>query len=155
MGRKPKTKSHKIKALSEYLEDTSHSEFAKSVQISQSHLSLILTGIKKASLPLCNRIIQATRLEVKFKDLRPDLYEDILQIGRSIKEDCMDKIGCLFENGPIEIEKVAQYYDDAHCFACPNHDTCKILTEGAAQKPVEEADFRHHEKLDNEGPDAS
>jgi DNA-binding transcriptional regulator YdaS (Cro superfamily) len=86
-GRKPNMKECKIKALGEYLDGTSHTEFARSIGISQPMLSLILKGERQASLQLCNKIIQETRLEVKFIDLRPDLYDDILQIGKSIMEE--------------------------------------------------------------------
>jgi transcriptional regulator with XRE-family HTH domain len=86
VGRKPNNKTHKIKALSEYLFDRGHTKFAEAVKISKGHLSLILSGNKQASLQLVNRIACETEMEVTLKDLRPDLYKQILEYGNMEKE---------------------------------------------------------------------
>ena len=78
-GRKPNNKTHKVKALSEYLFGKCHGEFAKSIQTSKAHLSLILSGKKQASLKLVNRIAFETEFEVTMKDLRPDIYNKIME----------------------------------------------------------------------------
>lgn len=87
MGRKPKTGSHKLKALSQYLKDKSHTEFVKAVDISTGHLSMILTGKRKASLKLANRIIQHTDEEVTLKDLRPDIVKDVMKYAEKRQEE--------------------------------------------------------------------
>ncbi len=87
MGRKPKTKSHKLKVLSRYLKDKSHTEFVKAIDISTGHLSMILTGKRKASLPVANRIIQETGMEVTLEDLRPDIYNGVMKYAEKRQED--------------------------------------------------------------------
>ena len=62
---------------------------------------------------------------------------------------------CFYEDGPIDLGEVAYKYDDAHCQGCANVYDCKTLFEGKVEKPIEEADFRHNEKVDSEGPGAS
>ncbi len=81
MGRKPKNASHKLKALSMYLKDKSHTKFAKDIEISTGHLSMLLTGKRQVTLILSNRIKQHTNDEVSLKDLRPDLYKELLKSG--------------------------------------------------------------------------
>jgi DNA-binding transcriptional regulator YdaS (Cro superfamily) len=87
MGRKPKTKSYKLKALGMYLEDKSHTDFVKAIEISNGHLSLILTGKRKASLKLANRIIQHTDEEVTLNDLRPDIVKDVMKYAEKRQEE--------------------------------------------------------------------
>lgn len=79
MGRNPKTENHTLKALSKYLEGKSHSDFAFKVKISNTHLSLCLSGKKKPSLSLCVRISQATKGKVNFKHLLPDVYREVMK----------------------------------------------------------------------------
>jgi DNA-binding transcriptional regulator YdaS (Cro superfamily) len=79
MGRKPKIEIHKIKALSNYLNGKSHTEFARSVNISCTHLSSCLTGRSKPSLDLSVRISKVTDGAVTFKDLRPDVYKEVMK----------------------------------------------------------------------------
>ena len=80
MGRKPDNSNHQLKAMSAYLEyyKGSHQDFAKSIDISKSHLTNILMGRKKASLLVCNKIMMQTRGDIVLKDLRPDLHAEIL-----------------------------------------------------------------------------
>lgn len=92
MGRKPKNRSHKMKELSLFLRDKSHTEFAKAVNISTGHLSMILTGKRPPSLPLVNRIRQETNEEVTLEDLRPDLYKEILKVGINYAEKRQEDI---------------------------------------------------------------
>ena len=87
MGRKPKTKSYKLKALGLYLKDKSHTEFVKAIEISNGHLSLILTGKRKASLKLANRIIQHTNEEVTLEDIRPDIYNGVMKYAEKRQEE--------------------------------------------------------------------
>jgi len=87
MGRKPKNKSHKLKSLSLYLRDKSHTDFAKSVEISTGHLSMILTGKRKASLPVANRLIQETNEEVTLEDLRPDIIREVFKRAGKRQEE--------------------------------------------------------------------
>lgn len=82
LGRKPNIKEYKLKVLGEYLEEENHTLFANSIGISQPMLSLILKGERKASLQLCNRIIQETCLEVRLEDLRPDIYSEIMEYAK-------------------------------------------------------------------------
>ena len=86
LGRKPNNKEHEVKALSEYLLDRCHEKFAESVQISKTHLSLILSGKRRASLQLVNRIIFETRFKVTLKDLNPELHKEIMKYGEMQKE---------------------------------------------------------------------
>ena len=79
MGRKPKTDNHKLKVLSAYLNDKSHTQFAKSVEISCTHLSSILSGRSKPSLVLSVRISQKTKGEVTFEDLRKDIFDEVMK----------------------------------------------------------------------------
>ena len=81
MGRKPDNNNHQLTALSEYLKDKNHGEFAKAIQISATHLSNILSGTRKASLPIVNRIIQETNFAIILRDLRPDIYEEVMKYG--------------------------------------------------------------------------
>ena len=92
MGRKPKNESHKSKALSLYLKDKSHTKFAKDVEISTGHLSMILTGKREASLQLVNRIRQHTNEEVSLEDLRPDLYKEILKASIDYTEKRQEEV---------------------------------------------------------------
>ena len=87
LGRKPKNRTHKIKALSAYLFGRDHGEFARIIQISNGQLSSILSGKRKASLVLVNRIALETEMQVTLEDLRPDLYESILRYNEIKKED--------------------------------------------------------------------
>jgi len=87
MGRKPKNKSHKLKAFSLYLKDKSHTEFVKAIEISTGHLSMILIGKRKASLKLANRIIQHTDEEVTLEDLRPDIVKDVMKYAVKRQEE--------------------------------------------------------------------
>lgn len=84
MGRKPDNNNHKLTALSDYLKDKNHGDFAKAIKTSPAHLSNILSGARKASLPIVNRIIQETDLEIKLKDLRPDIYEEVMKYGNGL-----------------------------------------------------------------------
>ncbi|MCK5616703.1 hypothetical protein KAR91_83350 [Candidatus Pacearchaeota archaeon] len=86
LGRKPNNEEHKVKALSEYLLNRCHEKFAGSIQISKTHLSLILSGKRKAPLPLANRIILETKFEVTLKDLNPELYGEIMKYGKMSRE---------------------------------------------------------------------
>jgi hypothetical protein len=64
----------------------------------------------------------------------------------------MELIGCLISNERMEMSEAAKNYDDDYCkTTCPHHDVCRVLQHGA-ERPAEEADFRYHEKIDNEGP---
>ena len=68
-----------------------------------------------------------------------------------------DGVRCFFVNGGtegVDLGVAAGNYDNVYCSGCSNHYECKTLIEGAGQKPIEEADFRYHGKVDNEGPDA-
>jgi len=87
MGRKPKNKSHKLKVLSTWLRDKSHTEFAKAINISTGHLSMILTGKRKASLSVANRIIQEANEEVILEDLRPDIVKDVMKYPGKRQEE--------------------------------------------------------------------
>ena len=86
MGRKPNNKNHKLKVLSAWLEEENHSKFAKAIRISGTHLSLILSGKRKATMFVANRIIQETNLEVSLEDIRPDLHKEVMEITNRIKE---------------------------------------------------------------------
>lgn len=87
MGRKPNNKRHKLKALSSYLKDKNHSEFAKSIKISPAHLSYILIGKRKPSLQVANRIVMESEFEVTLDQLRPDLYEEIMRYAEKLKKE--------------------------------------------------------------------
>jgi len=82
-GRKSNPKNHKIKNLSYYLNDKCHSLFAKKINISPAHLSMILNGTRKASMFVSNKIILETEFEVTLKDLRLDLYNEIMKYGKN------------------------------------------------------------------------
>lgn len=87
MGRKPDNSNHQLKALSAYLEYYSgnHQDFAKMINISKSHLTNILMGRKKASLLICNKIMMQTRGDIVLKDMRADLYEEIMEYADNNK----------------------------------------------------------------------
>jgi DNA-binding transcriptional regulator YdaS (Cro superfamily) len=76
-----------MQALSIYLKDQSYTEFVKAINISTGHLSMILTGKRKASLKLANRIIQHTDEEVTLEDLRPDIVKDVLKYAVKRQEE--------------------------------------------------------------------
>ena len=65
--------------LKQYLKDRKQNRFAEKVGISSSHLTLILKGKRKPSLKLVNRILQGTDCEVTVKELRPDIYKDVMR----------------------------------------------------------------------------
>lgn len=80
--RKTQRKNHKLKDFSGYLSDKCHSEFASTINISRSHLSMILSGKRKASLLVANKIVLETEFEVTLKELRPDIYNAVMQYGK-------------------------------------------------------------------------
>lgn len=63
--------------LKDYFENKPHgskAEFAKSLGVTKTWLSLILNGSKQPSIPLCIEIERLTKRKVKRKDLRPDFF---------------------------------------------------------------------------------
>lgn len=63
--------------LKEYFENKPHGskvEFAKSLGITKTWLSLIMSGRKLPSPSLCITIEKLTNKKVKRKELRPDLF---------------------------------------------------------------------------------
>jgi hypothetical protein len=63
--------------LKEYLDSKpygSKADFAESLGISKTWLSLILNGSKQPSIHLCIEIERLTKRKVKRKDLRPDFF---------------------------------------------------------------------------------
>lgn len=79
MGRTPNNKTHKLKALSRYLNKKSHYEFAASVSISKTHLSLILSGHRKPSIKVVSRMSMATDGILNLKNMRPDIYAEVMK----------------------------------------------------------------------------
>ena len=79
MGRKPKYENHKLKQLSNYLKDKSHAEFAKSIRISATYLSLILSGNKKPSIKVVAKMNVATDGKLNLKNMRPDIYAEVMK----------------------------------------------------------------------------
>lgn len=71
--------------LKQYLKDRKQNRFAEKVGISSSHLTLILQKKRKPSMKLVNRIVQETDCEVTIKELRTDIYSDVMRY--STKED--------------------------------------------------------------------
>jgi DNA-binding transcriptional regulator YdaS (Cro superfamily) len=70
--------------LKEYLKGRTQRHFAAKVGISEVHLHRILKGTRRPSRRLVNRIIQETDGEVGHKELRPDIYKDIMgAMGRA------------------------------------------------------------------------
>ena len=65
-------------------------------------------------------------------------------------------IRCFFvSNGAegVDLAVAASKYDEVYCGGCSNNHDCRSMIEGIKEKPVEEADFRYREKIDNEGPE--
>ena len=64
-----------LKELADYIqgESISRKDFAKTIGVVPSFLTMLLNGQRKASLRLCNRIAQETYFEIKLEDLRPDI----------------------------------------------------------------------------------
>ena len=63
--------------LKEYLDSKPHgakADFAKSLGITKTWLSLILNGSKQPSIALCIEIERLTNRKVKRKELRPDFF---------------------------------------------------------------------------------
>ena len=63
--------------LKDYFENKPHGSkvsFAKSLGITKTWLSLIMSGRKLPSASLCATIERITNKKVKRKDLRPDLF---------------------------------------------------------------------------------
>jgi DNA-binding transcriptional regulator YdaS (Cro superfamily) len=79
--RKTKRANHKLKGLSAYLSDKCHSEFATTIGIQKSYLSMILSGTRKAPLRIASRITLETEFEVTLKELRPDIYDAVMKCG--------------------------------------------------------------------------
>ncbi len=86
-GRKALNGKHKLKALSEYLKEESHVEFATKIGISKMHLSNLLFGRRRPSVEVCNSIIQETDGEVGYKDLRLDIYNSVMAHVEKNKDD--------------------------------------------------------------------
>ena len=63
--------------LKEYFDNKPHGskvEFAKSLGITKTWLSLIMSGKKLPSAILCIEIEKLTKRKVKRKELRPDIF---------------------------------------------------------------------------------
>ena len=63
--------------LREYFDGKPHGskvEFAKSLGITKTWLSLIMSGRKIPSVTLCLEIEKLTKRKVKRKELRPDIF---------------------------------------------------------------------------------
>jgi len=66
--------------LKDYFDSKPHGskvEFARSLGITKTWLSLIMSGRKVPSAFLCTEIERLTKKKVKRKDLRPDLFSGV------------------------------------------------------------------------------
>ena len=75
----PKLKLHKMLKLREYLKENGAAKFARALNISHGHLSMIVNGKRRPSLPLANRMIIESESELSLKDLLPDTYYDVMK----------------------------------------------------------------------------
>ena len=71
--------------LKKYLQNRNHSQFAKDTCISKAHLSMILSGARKPSIIVANRIIMETKAAVTLEDLLPDLYKEVMKCAERSK----------------------------------------------------------------------
>lgn len=79
MGRNPNNKTHKLRPLSRYLNKKSHYKFAKAIGISKTHLSLILSGLRKPSIKVVAKMNVVTDGKLNLKNMRPDIYREVMK----------------------------------------------------------------------------